>query len=246
MAIAIVSDIHGNIEALEAVMADIKDRGIKKIYCLGDIVGYGPKPAECLRIAMDKFDLILQGNHEWGIFNEVEMYFNSIAVEGIYHSRNELNEKELSFIKELKPGKLFAPQLFVHGSVRNPLMDYVRDVTEDGHEGYMKLIATIREDFNGFDTCFVGHNHKPFLGTEYGVIHPHEGMNKFQTIGQKAYVCVGSVGQPRDRDPRSCYVIFDGNQVEYVRVKYDVTITSNQILQAGLPEFLASRILQGI
>lgn len=246
MLIAIVSDIHGNLEALDAVLADIEARGVQKIYCLGDIVGYGPKPAECLEIAMEKFDLILQGNHEWGVFNDVESYFNSIAVEGIYHTRNELSDQALAFLRELKPAKLIEPELYVHGSVRNPLMDYVRDVAEEGHEGYMKLIATIREDFKGFDTCFVGHNHKPFLGTEYGVIHPHEGQNIFQTAGLKAYVCVGSVGQPRDRDPRACYVLFDGKQVEYVRVKYDVTITSNQILAAGLPEFLASRILQGI
>lgn len=246
MKIAIVSDIHGNLEALEAVLADIESRDVDKIYCLGDIVGYGPKPSECLKIAMDKFDLILQGNHEWGLFNDVEMYFNAIAVEGIYHARKELSDAELNFVKGLKPGKLIAPQLFVHGSVRNPLMDYVRDVTESGHEGYMKLIETIREDFTSFDTCFVGHNHKPFLGTEYGVIHPHEGRDTFQLAHEKAYVCVGSVGQPRDKDSRSCYAIFDGTQITYVRIKYDVTITSNQILQVGLPEFLATRILQGI
>lgn len=243
MRTALISDIHGNLAALEAVLADIDRHAPDRIVSLGDNVGYGPQPRECLELVRKRCALVLMGNHEHAVLNGAE-HFTPLARIAIDWTAQQLRDPEtLAYISALKPAKLLDGALLVHGSVRDPLFDYVREA--DSPWMFYRLVQTLREDFKDFDLCFVGHNHRAFLGTELGYIFPHEERRKFQLEGQKAYVSIGSTGQPRDGDRRSSWVLFDGKSVEYHRVDYDRQLTIDLIHKAGLPEFLAERLLYG-
>lgn len=241
----IMSDIHSNIEALTAVMEKVDAIGPDRIYCLGDTCGYGPNPTECLDIAMKRFDVVLMGNHEEGVLNGPRN-FNPAAERAVKWTAEQLTDpKYRDFIATLRPAHLEKPYLFVHGSIKHPYLDYVRDLTYSGHEGYTRLIETLDKEFTDFDICFVGHNHKAFLSTREGDIFPHDQISEFYTRGQKFYACVGSVGQPRDGDTTACFVTFDGEKISYHRVEYDYRKTADKIRKAGLPEFLAERLSRG-
>ncbi len=241
---AILSDIHANIVALEAVLSDIAKRDdIERIICLGDNIGYGPRPKEVLDIVIDHFSSSLMGNHEWACINGPQN-FNSMAAEAILWTSEQVKDKKYTdFIESLSPAALEGKFLFVHGSVRDPLMDYVREANSP--EKFHSLVETLQRDFKQFDCCFVGHNHKPFLGTGDGYIFPHKLMNRFKVDEGKLYVSVGSVGQPRDKNPQSCYTIFDGEFVEFVRVKYDVQKAIELFTDTNLHSFLAHRLISG-
>jgi len=244
---ALLSDVHGNIEALNAVLADIRQSGIDEIFCLGDSIGYGPNPVECLRMVRERCALQLMGNHEYAVITSAEN-FNPLARAAVDWTRSRIEEapdaRELyDRLLSLRPAKMIDGMLHVHGSVRDPLIDYVREPEDRGD--FLRLVESLKKDFEDFRLCFVGHNHKAFLGTEEAVIYPHEGFRRFHVKGERLYICVGSVGQPRDGDPRACYVAFDGEFVEYRRVEYDAQAVADRILEAGLPDFLAARLLTG-
>ncbi len=242
---AILSDVHGNLAAIEAVLADIDERGdIERIVCLGDTVGYGPQPVECLRLAMDRFDFSLLGNHEFAVMHGAEG-FNPVAEAAVEWTRSQLKgHKDLmDFLATLKSAKLEDEVLYVHGSVKDPLMDYVREA--DSNASFRRLSADIEKEFKFFNVCFTGHNHRAFLGTNEGIIYPHAAWTRFHIMHAKLYACVGSVGQPRDEDPRACYVTFDGDAVEYHRIRYDIGKTAEKIRGTGLHSFLADRLFVG-
>jgi diadenosine tetraphosphatase ApaH/serine/threonine PP2A family protein phosphatase len=247
MKTAFVSDIHGNLTALEAVLADIDLHKVDEIVCLGDTVGYGPQPRECLALVRKRCNLVLMGNHENAVLNGAE-HFTPLARIAIDWTSQQLRDPDiLRYLSSLRPAKKYRGALLVHGSVRDPLFDYVREA--DSPWMFYRLVQTLREDFKGFELCFVGHNHRAFLGTEVGYIFPHSGddspRTKFHLENQKAYVSIGSVGQPRDGDRRASWVLYDGESVEFHRVEYDRQITVDLIHEAGLPEFLADRLLYG-
>ncbi len=247
MRTAFITDIHGNLTALETVLADIDLHSPDQIVCLGDTVGYGPQPRECLAIVRERCSLVLMGNHEHAVLNGAE-HFTPLARIAIDWTAQQLRDPEiLEYIASLRPAKHLDNLLFVHGSARDPLFDYVREA--DSPWMFYRLVQTLREDFKDFDICFVGHNHRAFLGTDVGYIFPHDDppspQMRFQVAGQKAYVSIGSVGQPRDGDKRSSWLLFDGQTVEYHRVDYDRETTIDLIHQVGLPEFLADRLLYG-
>ncbi|MHC4873473.1 MAG: metallophosphoesterase family protein [Planctomycetota bacterium] len=244
---AIISDIHSNIPALTAVLKDIEQHKPDYIVCLGDSVGYGPQPKEALQMIRKNCKVILMGNHEHAVLNGAE-HFTPLAQMAIDWTAQQLRDPEIiNFLSNLEPAKRINNNMYVHGSLRDPILDYVREA--DSPWMFHRLIQTLHEDFQDIDLCFVGHNHRAFLGTEVGYIFPHdEGENpqtKFNVAGQKAYVSVGSVGQPRDGDPRSSYALFDGESVEYHRVRYDAEKTAAMIREVGLPEFLADRLIYG-
>jgi len=247
MRTAFVSDIHGNLAALQAVLADIDKHEPDEIVCLGDTVGYGPQPRECLEIVRQRCQLVLMGNHEHAVLNGAE-HFTPLARIAIDWTAQQLRDPEiLEYLASLRPAKHRGEVVLVHGSVRDPLFDYVREA--DSPWMFYRLVQTLRDEFDKFNLCFVGHNHRAFLGTDVGYIFPHDDppspQTLFQLEGQKAYVSVGSVGQPRDGDPRSSWVLFDGKSAEYHRVEYDRQVTIDLIHKAGLPEFLAERLLYG-
>ena len=240
---AIISDIHGNLEALHSVLEDIEQQNVDRIVCLGDVVGYGPAPAECVRIVMEKCEFSLLGNHEFAVLHGPEG-FNPIAENAINWTREQLRDKEIiRFLQGLKSARLEGDRLYVHGSVRDPLLDYVREA--ENYLSFRRVVQEIRETFTLFNLCFTGHNHRAFLGTDEGFIFPHAGAHRFNVTDAKLYVCVGSVGQPRDDDWRACYLLYDGEQVEYRRVSYDVAATARMIREVGLHEFLAERLFAG-
>ena len=245
--IAIVSDLHANLEATEAVMDTCLRLGVKEFLCLGDVVGYGPDPLAVTAIARRHFGESLMGNHEEALVTGKHR-FNPHAASAIDWTRSVLKKEApeaLSWFAERKPFVLRGDLLMVHGSIYDPVHDYV-DEPENSIEA-QQMIETLARDFSGFDRCFAGHNHTPFLATTLGVMIPHDGHRTFRVPrGHKAYICVGSVGQPRDRDTRSSFATLDGDVLTFHRIAYDFARTQRKIVDVGLNRFLAERLEHGI
>jgi diadenosine tetraphosphatase ApaH/serine/threonine PP2A family protein phosphatase len=245
---AVISDVHGNLEALQAVLTKIDELGVKAIYSLGDVIGYGPDPEACLLITEKRCCLRLMGNHENAVLDApTSIRFNPAARAAIDWTRERLFKAGLlDHIGGLQPSHQHGEFLFVHGSARNPLHEYLRESDRSGYSTFDEVVDSLENDFINFRICFAGHNHHPFLATTEGFLHPHEGLNAFQVSkDERLYVSVGSVGQPRDGDPRSCFVIFNGAKVTYHRVTYPFDITAGKIRSCGLPESLANRLATG-
>ncbi len=246
--IALISDIHSNLDAFEAVMEDIQKRNVEKIYCLGDIVGYGPNPKECLDLAIE-CDLTLMGNHDEAVlFGPKD--FNLRAEMAVEWTRKELTDgtpdkdegkKRWEFLKSLAEIIEESDHMFVHGSPRKPLREYVfpRDVSD------RKKISDIFSRIK--NRCFVGHTHVPGIFTEdMRYAHPSELYNIYMLDSRKTLFNVGSVGQPRDGNPQSCYVTFDGDSVVFRRVPYDVEKAVQKIYAIpALDDSLGDRLREG-
>ncbi|MBI4913062.1 MAG: metallophosphatase family protein [Acidobacteria bacterium] len=242
---AVISDVHGNLEALEAVLAEVDRLGVRRILSLGDVVGYGPDPEACLRLVQARCSHRLLGNHEHAVLNPgMAFEFNPSAQAALEWTRERLRQADLlPALEGLLPHHQEGEYLFVHGSARNALEEYLRETDPEGRSTFEAVAASIEEDFTSFRICFVGHNHKPFLATAEGFLHPHAERATFQVPPEeKLYVSVGSVGQPRDLDPRACFVVFEGTRVDYHRVPYPWTATAAKIRAAGLPGRLAERL----
>lgn len=244
---AIISDIHGNVEALTAVLADIASQQIETIYCLGDIIGYGPNPCECIDLAL-KFNVCVLGNHDQGALFDPEG-FSSGAERAIFWTRRQLetapdgaaNEQRWSFLLDLPRIVNESELMFVHGSARNPLNEYVFPEDIYQPKKLEKIFSIIPHH------CFQGHTHVPGVFTEATRFMSPKDLGYHYHLGnEKTMVNVGSVGQPRDGDPRSCYVVLEGNQVEFRRVEYDFEATCAKIY--AIPElenFLGDRLREG-
>lgn len=241
---AIISDIHGNLEALETVLADIKSKGISEIYCLGDVVGYGPNPCECIDRVKD-CTVCLLGNHDQGALFDPDG-FNAGAERAIHWTRDRLergrgSEERWEFLGELPRMRREPGFLFVHGSARNPLNEYV--FPEDIYnQRKMERIFCLVEKY-----CFQGHTHIPGVFTEdLNFARPEEIDFEYDLTDQKTLVNVGSVGQPRNGDNRSSYVILDGNHLSFQRVEYDFEKTAAKIYEIPeLDNFLGDRLRDG-
>jgi predicted phosphodiesterase len=246
---AIVSDIHSNIEALTAVFKDMQKRRVSEILCLGDVIGYGPNPREALLKAIKYFKFTCQGNHEDAVMLLAED-FSLEAKHAIDWTRDQLNRRDVSkeenhqlwdFLDTFKQVVNEGDFYFVHGSPRQPTREYVLP-SDAGTE-------KMTEIFSMFDRiCFTGHTHFPGVFSEDGTFqHPTQIDHRWDfKPGQKFLINVGSVGQPRDRDTRSCYVTFDEEHVEWHRVPYDYRTTQKKIIATGkLPKYLADRLEKG-
>jgi diadenosine tetraphosphatase ApaH/serine/threonine PP2A family protein phosphatase len=246
--LAILSDIHGNLEALEAVLADVAAQGVDGIYCLGDIVGYGPNPRECIDRVME-FDMSILGNHDQGALYDPEG-FSSGAERAIFWTRDQLEmangdpertAQRWQFLSELPRTYRDGPFTFVHGSVRNPLSEYV--FPEDVHNAKKleRLFALIER------YAFQGHTHVPGIFTEDGrFLCPAEIADHYPLPASKLMVNVGSVGQPRDGDPRACWVLLSDKDIAFRRVPYAVERTAEKIYAvAELDPFLGDRLREG-
>ncbi len=244
---AILSDVHGNIEALNAVLADIASQGITTIYSLGDIIGYGPNPRECIDQAM-QFQVCVLGNHDQGALFDPEG-FSSGAERAIFWTRQQLenaadceqNAKRWDFLLDTPRFVAEGDVMFVHGSARNPLNEYVFPEDIYHPKKLEKIFSIIPQH------CFQGHTHVPGVFTESArFFSPSEIGFRYRLPGEKTMINVGSVGQPRDGDPRSCYVVLDGNQVEFRRVEYDFEATIAKIYAIpDLENFLGDRLREG-
>ena len=250
---AIISDIHGNLEALRAVLDDISRQPISDIYCLGDIVGYGPNPRECLDLTM-QCKMVLLGNHDHGAIFDPEG-FNASAERAIFWTRDQLEassespearKRRWDFLADRPRTHLEGDLLFVHGSPRNPLNEYI--FPEDVYnQRKMERIFSLVDHY-----CFQGHTHVPGIFTAqaaeqiYYFNSPEEIDFKHTLDARKTLCNVGSVGQPRDGDPRACYVVLDGRNIRYRRVPYDVEATAKKIYAtAELDDLLGTRLREG-
>jgi len=244
---AFISDIHGNLEALQAVLADIKQQGVEQIYCLGDIVGYGPNPRECIDLVMSHCSMTLLGNHDQGALFDPEG-FNAPAERAIFWTRQQLetgdpkrNELRWEFLGERPRTFREGKYLFVHGSARNPLNEYVFPEDIYNQRKMEKIFALVDQ------YCFQGHTHVPGVFTEGLDFFSPEELNFQYTLGaEKILVNVGSVGQPRNGDPRSSYVTLDGDKLTFRRVEYDKETTIRKIYDiSDLDNFLGDRLRDG-
>lgn len=246
---ALISDIHGNHEALRVVLNDIRDQGIREIYCLGDIVGYGPNPCECLDEVMSRCKVTILGNHDQAALFDPEN-FNPVAVRAIYWTRERLESgpgnaaminRRWDFLGELHKTHTDGKFLFVHGSTREPTNEYV--FPEDVYnERKMDALFSRVEQY-----CFQGHTHLPGVFTEQNeFISPEECGYKYELGQGKLMVNVGSVGQPRDGDPRACYVILHDDHLIFRRLEYPLDETIRKIY--SIPELdnqLGDRLRSG-
>ena len=240
--LAVFSDVHSNLEALEAVLADMDALGIKNHICLGDIVGYGPSPGACLKRIRALNCPILLGNHDNAAATDTPLEnLRDIAVAGIEFSRTKLSGDEKLFLKSLPLTAGDEECQFVHSSLIEPSeWDYITTELEaDVHFGYQHA-----------PICFSGHTHVPMVWQKIGDKMPtgRRGVGKIAFQPECKYLInVGAVGQPRDLSSNSCYVIFDtGKQtVEFRRVKYDIAKTRKKISRAKLPKFLGQRLALG-
>jgi len=248
---AIISDVHANLEALQAVIAHIRSGQATKIICLGDLVGYGANPAECVDMVMENCEVCLLGNHDWALVNPT-VGFNPEAAEAARTHRRWLapwmplmraRKKRWNFLTSLAKSFELPPLKFYHASPRDPIMEYV--LPDDVQLGPSPKIQEIMEGLEA--GCFVGHTHIPGVFTsDYSFLVPDEVKDGYPIAGRKALINVGSVGQPRDGDPRACYVLVAGESVYYHRVEYDVRKAAEKIrASAGLSVHFAERLLKG-
>jgi diadenosine tetraphosphatase ApaH/serine/threonine PP2A family protein phosphatase len=251
---AILSDIHGNLEALEAVLEDAIRHGADGFYFLGDVVGYGPNPRECLDLVMH-WEVALLGNFELAVLGEAEELGVNCASKSILFANAAINasipnqqadEHRWAFLRSLPRTIREGPYLFVHGSARNPLNEYV--FPEDIYiQRKMDRIFALVERY-----CFQGHTHVPGIFTEnqpeplYQFHSPQEIEYEHKLDSRKTLINVGSVGQPRDGDWRACYILLDGDVVRFRRVEYDIETTVRTIHQQPcLDKFLGDRLRDG-
>ncbi len=244
---ALISDIHGNLEALEAVLAEISSQGITEVFCLGDIVGYGPNPRECVDRVMENCRVTILGNHDQAALFDPEG-FNAGAERAIFWTRNmlesdtqEKNEQRWEFLGELPRMRREGEFLFVHGSARNPLNEYV--FPEDIYnQRKMERIFALVDNY-----CFQGHTHIPGVFREdLSFLSPDDVDGRYELGDQKVLINVGSVGQPRDGDNRASYVVLNDKTVEFRRVPYNFEQTISKIYPIPeLDNFLGDRLRDG-
>ncbi len=239
----LVSDIHSNLEALEAVFADAGLRGgFESVWCLGDMVGYGPDPSACIS-RLREFDLAaVAGNHDYAASGLIDAAdFNGAAFTAIRWTAQRLSPEEKQFLSGLPTIHLVPPFTLVHGSLRAPIVEYLLHPTQAA--ATFELLTT--------DFCAVGHSHYPFICHENGGLPLFLPLLEGGSVPLDAGRCIvnpGSVGQPRDRNTHSSYAIFDSGTrtVEHYRVEYDIPVTQKKMRRAGLPEYLIDRLDHGV
>ena len=237
----IVSDIHSNATALQAVLEDAG--AYNRIWCLGDVVGYGPEPNECIEILKTLPNLTcLLGNHDAAVMEFIDLWtFNNEARRALEVQMHLLSEESRQFLELLKPKDVQDGVTLAHGSPRDPIWEYV-------------ISAKVAErNFSAFETqvCLIGHSHIPVIFVENGrksptILMPSSG--DMWRSKQRFLLNPGSVGQPRDRDPRAAYVLWDSEEDiwTYHRVNYDVAPVQEKILALGIPSIHAMRLAYGM
>jgi len=239
MRYALISDIHGNTEALRSVFEDIENQRVDKVLCLGDIVGYGAEPVECLREIRSRRIEAALGNHDSAAIGDTPMdYFNEYAREAILWTAKRLREIDRKYLASLPLTRDYEMFSVVHASLENP------------HGwGYVMDSLSARNCFSLLDrrVCFIGHSHVPLVFTEKGAIGYSREREVDLRKGTRYIINIGSVGQPRDGDPRAGYCVCDTAEMraEIRRVPYDIKTVQTKIIEAGLPRFLAARLQMG-
>jgi len=240
--IAVISDIHGNWHAFEAVLADIDNEHVDEIWCLGDIVGYGPQPNRCVDSARERSAICLIGNHDLAAIGRVSLDdFSPDAAVSARWTADELASTARDFLAQLEPkGTRLGAELF-HGSPRDPVWEYI--LSEPSVRAALEMTAS--------NLVLVGHSHIPIAlllsngDTLAGGLA--KGGSDLELTGGRWLLNPGSVGQPRDGDPRAAYLLLDleRRNAHFRRVPYDIEATQAEIRANGLPENLATRLTDG-
>lgn len=241
MRLALLSDIHANLEALTAVLQDIEKRQVDEIACLGDVVGYGADPVACLELIESNCRIRLMGNHESAALEQMDdQALNDVARRSMIWTREQLGDRHVALIESFEMEKRIGNLHLVHASPFEP---------ENWH--YVLTPKGALRAFEATDAfiCFFGHSHLPtiFCMGEDQKVRSRFGHD-FQPLDENRYlVNVGSVGQPRDDDARSCYVVYDTDtfDVYYHRVPYDFTVTQKKLAEVDAPALLIERIAIG-
>jgi diadenosine tetraphosphatase ApaH/serine/threonine PP2A family protein phosphatase len=241
MRVAIVSDIHSNLHALEAVLAAIEVEAPDELWCLGDLVGYGPRPNECCALIERHADVCLGGNHDLAVRGTIDLEeFGGEAAVAARWTRDVLAPEAQALLDRLEPqGSAHGVALF-HASARDPIWEYV--LSDESALGTLELART--------PLVVVGHSHVALKVVQSGDRLEGGGApagTELELGGVRALLNPGSVGQPRDGDPKAAFLILDldARQASFRRVEYDVERTQREIRDAGLPELLAARLTLG-
>jgi putative phosphoesterase len=233
MRVAILSDIHANLPAFEAVLEEIARHDVERIHCLGDIVGYGPFPNECVELVRTRCSIVIKGNHDSGATGETPLRsFSDHARKAIRWTMDHLTGESAEYLKQLPFTHVENHLTLVHASPDDPpAWNYVLTL-RDAESAFASFTT---------DVCFIGHTHVPVVIGEDLSINTYTPRGRF-------IINVGSVGQPRDQNPAAAFGILDldSRQYELVRVSYDVDRTQSAIRDAGLPQFLARRLSMGM
>jgi predicted phosphodiesterase len=245
MKFALIADIHANLEALQVVLADIKEQKCTHYACVGDVVGYGANPKECLKIIRDMGMPCVKGNHdEYCSIEEDLEGFNPHAAEAVNWTRTQLSAEDRQWLRDLKYFRMVTSFSMVHATLDGPQRwGYV----------FNKLDAAASFPYQNTAVCFFGHTHVPLAfireTTPSGQPVIKGGTySKFKVDPTKKYfINVGSVGQPRDNIPKAGYVVYDTDEatIELRRLDYDIAGAQKKILDAGLPPRLAERLAYG-
>ena len=240
MKYCILGDIHGNLEALETVLKFAQSQGVDRYISVGDVVGYGANPKECIATLRELNAPVVAGNHDYAVTGKLDVeFFNSYAKSAVLWTREQLDEDEMNWLKALRLVQVVSEEItLVHGSLNFPdMFDYI----QTSYDAYLSLEALKTK------VCFLGHSHVPvsfFSGPAVSYSLSQEiDLNGFD----KALVNVGSVGQPRDENPRASVAIYDTDSqiVRLSRLDYDIDKAAAKIVAAGLPEILAERLHHG-
>jgi predicted phosphodiesterase len=242
MRVAVISDIHANLHALSAVLAEIDEEGPDALWCLGDLVGYGPRPNECCSAVRDRAALSLVGNHDLVVLGQVDVTeFNPEAGRAVAWTQSVLDEESRQYLAGLQPQATADGVELYHGSPRNAVWEYVLD-TEAIQAAFLHSNSQV---------ILIGHSHIPIVahlhGSDVQAAHAPE-ATEADLEGGRLLLNPGSVGQPRDGDPRAAWILLDLDEgrASFRRVEYEVTRTQEEIRDAGLPEALAERLAFGI
>jgi predicted phosphodiesterase len=241
MRVLLIADIHSNLTAMERVLQDAEDKGgFDVVWCLGDIVGYGPDPGQCIRKVRDMDAACIAGNHDLAAVGKIPTgYFNFEAAEAVWWTRQQLSKDDVAYLEGLELVRVEGDFTLVHGSPRDPVWTYIFSVAE------------AQENLRYFQTaaCLVGHTHVPmyFESAKYPyMVHPEDGQ-RIDINKNRWLINPGGVGQPRDGNPKAAYAVIETEipSVTFHRVDYDFKSVQDRMKQAGFPEGLIYRLSKG-
>lgn len=241
MPVAVITDVHSNLPALEAVLADAERRGAEEIWCLGDVLGYGAQPDECARLVRERCDACLVGNHDLAVLGALDVEsFSEAAAIAVEWTRGEIGEPELEHLRTLSPSGSRSGVGLFHASPRDPVWEYVLSVEQ----------AQACLEVQPESVALIGHSHVAlFFGRSGGVVQGEQAAagTRLDVSAGRWLLNPGSVGQPRDGDPRAAWLELDleAGAAVYRRVEYDVEAAASAIAAAGLPKRLGDRLFVG-
>ena len=243
MRCAILADIHANLAAFQAVLEDAQKRGgFEEIWCLGDVVGYGPDPRECIQLLHQHRHLCIAGNHDWAAIGNLDTrYFNPEAAAASHWTAKQLSSEDIDYLRGLPQTLQRDDFTLAHGSPRESIWEYVLST------------EIARANFAYFYTrfCLIGHSHVPLVfdldQDNLCRLRQLPGELFLKQEKDRLIINCGGVGQPRDADPRASYAILDTDTavIRHYRVEYDIPATQQKMLKAGLPRRLADRLSYG-